>query len=99
MLSGARGWVTILGGLIVWAVHMLGIYAIFSWIDLAPENDGPGRAGAALFSLLCALGALGLSWFSFHDRRSNAEMRAVGGYGALVATVAIVFQTAPILLS
>lgn len=99
MLSGLRGWAPILGGLIVWAIHMLGLYAIFSWIDLAPENDGPGRAGAAIFSLLCAVAAAGLSGFAFNDRRSSPDMRAVGGYGAIVATVAIVFQSAPILLS
>lgn len=94
-----RGWATILGGLIVWTTHMFGLYAVFSWIDLAHENDGPGRWIAAGFSLACAIGAAGLAAFAFHDRRLERGMRTVGGWGGVVALIAIVFQSAPILLS
>lgn len=98
-MAGVRGWVTIIGGLTVWAIHLLGIYAIFSWIDLSEQNEGPGRLGAAVFSLLCACIAAGLGVFASRDERSQPGMRAVGGYGAAVAVVAIVFQSLPILLS
>ena len=48
-------WLFLLGGLIVWLVHFLGVYAIASIADVVQTADAPGSLWAVvLFSRICA---------------------------------------------
>ena len=76
-----------LGGLIVWTVHFMGVYAIASLADVVSRADDPNwRMVGLAFSGACALIAIALTWISFislHADISNAGIArftiALGG--------------------
>lgn len=50
-----RRWLFMLGGLLVWAVHFLGVYSIASVFDVVARADiAPSRIGVGLLTLVCA---------------------------------------------
>ena len=95
-----KRWGYILGGLIVWTVHFLGVYVIASVGDVAADADHPlSRAAVGVFTLLCliAAGALtvvaGRRW-----RRGGDEMgfeNAIAATGGAISAVSILWQGLP----
>lgn len=90
-----------LGGLIVWAAHFLGVYAIASLGDVVAVADAPAwRAAVAAFSLLCLIVCLGLLALALHWRRRADETTtrfgceiAMGAAG--LGVVGVVWQALP----
>lgn len=94
-------WLWMLGGLLIWTVHFMGVYAIASLADVVSRADDlTWRMIALAFSGVCALAALAITVAA--ARRLRRPIDAVAGFGdqlALlgggVATVAIVWQALP----
>lgn len=90
-----------LGGLLVWAVHFVGIYAIASAADTVADAADPGWRGAGLaFSAVCLLAAAGLGLLAAGRLRRESDEAAgfrhrLAVLGAVVATAAIAWQSLP----
>ena len=92
-----RGWVFLLGGLIVWAVHFFALYAIAS-ILLTTLLARLLTLGATLLCLgAAALLARDALRFSPADR-AEAWMRSVALCGLGISTIAVFWQALPALL-
>ncbi|RZJ96757.1 MAG: hypothetical protein EON88_05975 [Brevundimonas sp.] len=98
MPTGVVAWVKLLGGLIVWAIHFGGLYAIASWMDLSEASDAPGRWIAVGFSLACMVGAVGAAVVARRDPQLSSWSRSVALSGALIAGLAVMFQAVPFLV-
>lgn len=96
-----RRWAWMLGGLIVWTVHFMGVYAIASLADVVSRADDPRwRMFGLAFSAACMLAALVLAGWAARRLRRRTDPSAHFGdqlalLGAGVATVAIVWQALP----
>lgn len=96
-----RRWAWMLGGLIVWTIHFMGVYAIASLADVVARADDPAwRMAALAFSALCLSVAVGLAlWAARRVRRRSEAPTGFGDQlallGAGVAAVAIVWQALP----
>lgn len=98
-------WLLLLGGMIVWAIHFLGIYGIASVGDVVAEANAP----AALWSigaltLLCAgadvvIGATALRRPLTPDDGLDRFVRTAGALGAGLSLVAVIWQGLPILVA
>ncbi len=94
-------WVSMMGGLIVWFVHFMGVYAIASLADVVGRADDLAWRMAGLgFSAACAMAALAITgWAARSLRRAGDPSARFGDQLALlgggVATVAIVWQALP----
>lgn len=93
-------WFYMLGGMLVWAVHFVGVYAIASIGDVVARADDPTWRMIGLgFSVLCALAALGLLIQALRRGRGSDEVAALANLlaaaGSGIAAVAIVFQALP----
>ena len=98
MRTGLSAWALTLSGLVVWAIHFGGLYAIVSWMDLNDANAAPGRWIAGAFSVGCVLALLVVAGFIRRDRRLSSDLGWFALAGALIAGLAILFQTAPLVL-
>lgn len=89
------------GGLIVWAIHFLGVYAISSVADVVAHADEPEwRAAGLAFSGVCVLAsAVLLAFATKRLQRTDSEdgrfPDQLAAFGAGLAVVAIVWQTLP----
>ncbi|CAN7370606.1 hypothetical protein [Brevundimonas sp. LjRoot202] len=95
-----RRWAWMLGGLIVWTVHFMGVYAIASLADVVSRADDPAwRMAGLAFSGVCLLAALAITGWAARRRRGADPSTRFGDQLALlgggVATVAIVWQALP----
>jgi len=96
-----RRWAWMLGGLIVWTVHFMGVYAIASLADVVSRADDPAwRMAGLAFSAVCLLAAVAITaWAARRLRRRTDPSTGFGDQlsllGGGVATVAIVWQTLP----
>jgi len=96
-----RRWAWMLGGLIVWTVHFMGVYAIASLADVVSRADDAAWRMAGLgFSAACLLAALALAGLAAGRLRQTGESPIrFGDQLALmsggVAAVAIVWQALP----
>ncbi|MDG2520682.1 hypothetical protein P7B02_03930 [Caulobacter segnis] len=99
-----RFWLWGLGGLLIWALHFLGLYGLASVADLATGRADGWRAAGLGFSLACLLAtALYAVMLARRLRRaSNAPVQVfalgLGLTGGLVAAIGVVFQSLPLLL-
>lgn len=99
-----KTWAWMLGGLIVWSIHFIGVYLISSVADVVATADDPAwRWGALAFSALCLLAAGGLLAIAGRRlaRSSDAGVRfpdQIAGCGAGVAAIAIAWQALPTLV-
>ena len=90
-----------LGGLLVWAAHFVGIYAIASAADTVADAADPGwRAAGLAFSALCLLAAVGLWLLAVRRLREEPDETArfrhrLAVLGAVLATAAIAWQSLP----
>lgn len=94
-------WIWMLGGLIVWTIHFMGVYAIASLADVVSRADDPAwRMIGLVFSGACVLATLAITVAA--ARRVGRSADSAVGFGdqlALlgggVATVAIIWQALP----
>lgn len=93
-----RGWLFLLSGLILWAVHFFALYAVASIFPLTQL----ARVLALLVTLLCLeMNAL-IFLRTIHSHLATPTdgwMNAVSRCGIGLATIAIVWQALPALLS
>ncbi|HYC97613.1 hypothetical protein [Brevundimonas sp.] len=96
-----RRWAWMLGGLIVWTVHFMGIYAIASLADVVSRADDPAwRMAGLAFSGACLLMALAIAARAARRLRRTTDPSTRFGdqlalLGGGVAAVAIVWQALP----
>jgi hypothetical protein len=97
-----RRWLLMTGGLLIWAAHFMGVYAISSLGDVVQTADAPGWRMAALgFSAACAAAAgVLLAWVARKAKTTPAEGLApfvvsVGFLGGLVALIGVIWQALP----
>lgn len=94
-------WIWMLGGLIVWTVHFMGVYAIASLADVVSRADDPGwRMIGLAFSAVCLLAASVFTIAAFRRARQAAASAAGFGdqlavLGGGLAAVAIAWQALP----
>lgn len=96
-----RRWAWMLGGLIVWTVHFMGVYGIASLADVVSRADDPlWRKIGLAFSAGCLLAAVAITaWAARRLRRRTDPSTRFGDQLALlgggVAVVAILWQALP----
>lgn len=98
-----RAWLWMLGGLVVWAAHFVGLYALASLADVAARADDPAfRVAGAAFSLLCLAAAVLIGWKAAALARRHArEDRwphelALGAAG--VGAISVAWQSLPLIV-
>lgn len=94
-----KAWGWMMGGLIVWAIHFLGVYVISSVGDVVATADDPlWRMAALAFSGLCALASAALLWLAARRLRATRGPRfqdQMAAFGAAISFVAICWQAIP----
>ena len=96
-----RRWAWMLGGLIVWAIHFMGVYAIASAADVWARADDPAwRMGGLAFSVACLLAALALTGLAARAVRraqepADAFRHQLALLGGGVSAVAVAWQGLP----
>ena len=98
-------WLMLLGGLLIWALHFLGVYIITSVADVVATSDAPGwRIAGVLFSASCIAAEVGLAAWVLRTARQDIQPpasdfeRALSIGGCVLGGVGILFQTLPLLL-
>lgn len=103
-----RPWLILLGGLLIWFVHFMGVYGIASLADVLSDADAPAsRMAVGGFTLVCAAGEAWLVWLAF--RRGATGLRdapdgltrfwaSVAGGGAALSFVAVLWQGLPAII-
>lgn len=101
-----RPWLLLFGGMIVWAVHFAGIYAIASVFDLVSEADAPGSrlaTGALTLGCLAADAALFAATTIWLGRDAGDDvlgwMLTVGALMAAISFVSVAWQGLPALFA
>jgi uncharacterized membrane protein YbhN (UPF0104 family) len=89
------------GGLLIWALHFVGVYLISSAADVWSSSEaGSARWIGLAFSIGCLLAVIALAVWLCRRRREGSEEEAwewrVGLTGALVAGIGVLWQTAPL---
>lgn len=89
-----------LGGLLIWSLHFLGVYGVASVADVSdPSRHGLWRGSGLAFSGLCLL-AVALIALRARPSISDTDLYRHVGLGACaLAFIAILFQSAPLLVS
>lgn len=99
-----RRWTYILGGLLAWATHFAGLYAAASLeAQTAARDSGAWRLAAVALSGACgaacvALAAAALARLRPRGDAGVALMDQLSLLGAIVALVAIAWQTLAVLI-
>lgn len=94
-------WAWMLGALIVWTIHFMGVYAIASLADVVSRADDPAwRMAGLAFSAVCLSVVVGLGLWAARRVRRRSDLATGFGdqlalLGAGVAAVAIVWQALP----
>ncbi|WP_068876941.1 MULTISPECIES: hypothetical protein [unclassified Phenylobacterium] len=100
-----RRWLLLLGGLIVWAAHFLGVYGIASVADVLTRADAPAALwSVAAFTLLCAGADLAIGVLALRGDRGSVDgldrlIHRGGAGGAALSLVAVLWQGLPILFT
>ncbi|MFN3931940.1 MAG: hypothetical protein ACK4JY_09350 [Brevundimonas sp.] len=97
-------WLWMLGGLIVWTIHFMGVYAIASLGDVVTSADDlVWRMIGLGFSAACLLVALAITYAAARRVRRPAEPSVGFGdqlalLGGGISALAIVWQALPTLI-
>lgn len=97
-------WAWMTGGLMVWFIHLMGVYGIASLADVVSRaDDFAWRMAGLAFSAVCGLAALAITVAALRRVRRPADPSARFGdqlamLGGGVAVVAIVWQALPTLI-
>jgi hypothetical protein len=95
-----KRWGYILGGLIVWTVHFLGVYVIASVGDVAADASHPlSRAAVGAFTVLCLIAAGGLTVAAAGRWRRGGESAGftdiIAATGGAISAISILWQGLP----
>jgi drug/metabolite transporter (DMT)-like permease len=100
-----RRWLILLGGLLFWATHFLGLYLITSVADVVATADDPvWRLAGAGFSLVCIAGAAGLGVAIARAGRRGPQPdprrfeHSVALGGCVIGGIGVAFQTLALLI-
>ncbi|WP_295226859.1 hypothetical protein [uncultured Brevundimonas sp.] len=93
-----RFWLLMLGGLLIWAAHFLGLYLLSSAADVAHRDAGAWNGTGLIFSLVCLLAITGLCWRSLIALRAKPEPTQAFGLriaiaAGLLSGIGVIFQT------
>jgi hypothetical protein len=94
-----RFWLLILGGLLIWTAHFLGLYLLSSAADVAREDAGAWNGAGLIFSLICLMVIAFLCWrcIVWLRTKPSDETRAFGlrlaVAGGLLGGIGVAFQT------
>jgi len=93
-------WLYMLGGLLLWAVHFVGVYAIASIGDVVARADDPTwRMIGLVVSGVCVVAGVGLLIQALRRGRGGDDVSALANLlaaaGAGLAVVAMIFQSLP----
>ena len=99
-----RAWAWMMGGLLVWMVHFLGVYSLASLADVVSTADALVWRGVTLaFSLVCILATAALLWLAIRrlqtpldDTRRFQQHLAASVAG--ISLLAISWQTLPVFI-
>jgi len=100
-----RRWLLLLGGLIVWAAHFLGVYGIASVADVVTRADAPAALwSVAVFTLICAAADITICLIALRGDRDSVDdlerlIHRAGAGGAALSLVAVLWQGLPILFT
>ena len=96
-----RHWLLLLGGPLIWTAHFLAIYIATSASHVAVgSTSGVTRIAIIALSVGAVAAALLLAthaWRRPHADAQNAFWRTISLAGALLAIIAIIWQTLPVL--
>ena len=99
-----RAWLFMLAGLIVWAVHFMGVYAIASVADVVGQADAPPALWLiSVLTLICATAdALILAAAMRQGRRATDDLErlicSLARLAAAISIVAVLWQGLPALI-
>ncbi|TFW15309.1 hypothetical protein EGY25_01570 [Brevundimonas intermedia] len=94
-----RFWLLMLGGLLIWAAHFMGLYLLSSASDVARDDAGAWNGAGLVFSMICLIAIAGLCWrcIVWLRMKPTDETRAFGlrlaVAGGLLGGIGVVFQT------
>jgi hypothetical protein len=97
-------WLLLLGGLIVWFVHFLGVYGIASVADVVQEAEAPAALWTIVgFTLACAAAdvAIGAAAIPRLRRAVDSLDRFIAGgaaFNAGLSLVAVIWQGLPVIV-
>lgn len=87
-----RTWLVLLGGMIVWAVHFFGLYALASVLG----SGVTARIGTALLTVACLAADVALLRACLRPADGQGGLPAtLGASGAALSIVAILWQGLP----
>ena len=100
-----RPWLLMTGGLLIWAVHFMGIYLIASVADVVDRADAfAWRMGGLAFSLACLLAAGAVGAYAAMQLRAGpgdgarAFRLRLAALGAGIGGVGVLYQALPNLI-
>lgn len=93
-----RFWLLMLGGLLIWSAHFLGLYLLSSAADVAREDAGAWNAFGLTFSLVCLLAIAALCWRNLTALRAKPAPTQAFGLriaiaAGLLSGIGVIFQT------
>ena len=97
-----KAWLSLLGGLVLWAAHFLAAYAIASLADISPhEHQAPLTWLLAGVTLACVLAAVALAVRAWRASRrpglGGVFVRRLSALASMLSAIAILWQSAPFL--
>lgn len=89
-------WLLLLGGLIAWAVHFFGLYAIAEAVGQQPA----GRAAVLVLTVVCLAGNGAVAVMARGGRADDFDrwLRSTATLGALLSGIAVIWQALPALI-
>lgn len=95
-----REWAIMLGGLTVWALHFLAVYALASLADLSHPAQAPAWRAAGLVATGLSVAALGLILLAARSSRNASGLaRTLGPAGCGLSLIAVIWQSLPLMVS
>jgi len=95
-----RNWGLMLGGLLIWTLHFLGVYGVASVADLSdPSTQALWRWLGVAFTGACLLGVVLIVLRARPSAQDVGLYRQVGLGASAVSFIAIVWQSVPLLVS
>lgn len=97
-------WLIMLGGLVVWLIHFLGVYAIASAADVWRQADAPPAIWTIIgFTLACAAANVAIAAAALPRMRRAGDsldrfMFGGGAFNAGLSFVAVLWQGLPAIM-
>ena len=97
-----KAWLSLLGGLVLWAAHFLAAYAIASLADISPPERQPALVWlVAALTLVCILMAAALALRAWKASRrpgqGGAFIQRLSALASTLAVLAMAWQSTPFL--